>query len=267
MLCNETDVDCLRSRDFHDIILVDVVPEYIHRYPDGLRTWDFLPWMPVIDGTLLPGDPLVQMQSGQIHQVPVAMGTVRNETAGFVDFLQPFMGALEYEFFMAWIFNHVNDTQQVLDMYPALGSDSVASLRALSLDALFDCPSRAGAKAIVAASGNPMYVYHFLHVPSWSSGGSPQCTNDSVCHSAELPFVFRSAGFLNVSLTSAEDGLSTEMLDAWTTFAHTGAMPSPWPKFSPATPSVLLFDLPTSTTAADYNVENCAFWDSLGYIF
>ncbi len=31
------------------------LPEYIHSYPGGLHTWEFLIWGPVIDGSFFPG--------------------------------------------------------------------------------------------------------------------------------------------------------------------------------------------------------------------
>jgi hypothetical protein len=55
LLCQVTDTACLRSRSVDWIMKVQLLPEYIHSYPGGLHTWEFLVWGPVIDGSFFPG--------------------------------------------------------------------------------------------------------------------------------------------------------------------------------------------------------------------
>jgi carboxylesterase type B len=51
-----------------------------------------LPWVPTIDGALVPGNPVATFGRGDIYQVPVMLGCVKNETLSFAWNLQVGLG-------------------------------------------------------------------------------------------------------------------------------------------------------------------------------
>ena len=92
-----------------------------------------------------------------------------------------------------------------------------------------------------------------------------------VCHSAEIPFVFHSDGFVSDgSMTSAELDLSWSFVDYWVNAANgafsSGSWGPAWPLYSASGDESLVFNLPDVHTMEGYHSSRCDFWDSLGYV-
>lgn len=145
----------------------------------------------------------------------------------------------------------------------------------VTTDALFHCAIRHGALALgrQPSRRSPTWVYHFDHVISFGDRvwlpGFAECV-DKVCHSAELPYLFRantSLAFINASFTPAEERLASTIQSMWGRFAKTGSPATGgWPAFDAANESMMRFTA-TPASSADEAAwrPKCAFWDKLGY--
>lgn len=265
--CDVSDVACLRSVPWQDIVteqgkcITITIP---------LMSSDFFLFYPVIDGDLIPGQPVELLKQGAFDKglSSSVWGTCRNETLRFLPDI--FVPADFYKLLVDLIF--FAHAPSVLRQYPAIeGGDNLNQLAILSTDWLFVCASRAGTRAL-ANSGIPSYLYQFLHHPSDDpiNGDNPTCTY-GVCHSAEIPFVFHSDSFVdNGSMTEAELELSWSFVDYWINAAKggfgSGSWGPAWPLYSESSDESLVFDVPKIHTMEGYHSSRCDFWDSLGYV-
>jgi len=237
---------------------------------------DILPWIPTIDGVIIPDQPLNLFKTGAYNKVPTIIGNVANETASFL------YGAgakvptnlAEYEIFLKVGFT--NNSKAIFNIYPAYTDSAVrTAMTALSNDLVFTCPSRYIAQLI--SSSVPTFRYIFDHSPTYDPENSnyPDCWakpkgDGLVCHSSELPFVFHSETLLSDNMTPAEVQLSFEMLSYWTAFANStfSSLPSDmlaWPKYSTSSDDSIVFSTSGNYVANDWRAKYCNFWDDLGY--
>jgi len=278
LFCNVTDDACLRSRSWQDIVIMQLIPEYIHTY-HGLHTWEMLIWGPTIDGTFFPSDPWTLMSSGRFNRnAPILMGTVRNESYGFFDFIQPIIAKWDYEIFLPFMFG--SNATMVFDIYPASDATAFNAMVRLTTDEFFTCPARYMAVLATQWQQAPVYTYEFVHVPSIQppgrrprkaavpGAGSDPCVNGvAVCHSADLVFVFHTASFWDLQYTADENVLSLFMLKQWASFVANHRLSSPWVPYSAAGDASLLLDTPAVQPTTGYRTEFCDFWDQFGYQF
>ncbi|MBI3949174.1 MAG: carboxylesterase family protein [Acidobacteria bacterium] len=211
---------------------------------------------PNVDGYVLKGNLVEVMLAGQHNNVPVIIGTNKNEASIFIVGLRlnpeaAYRAAVERFF--------PNASQEVLARYPA---SEYASPRdafdALVTDLAFICPARA---ASIALSGHQRrtFVYHFTHVVD-----APVLRNLGAFHGLELSFVFNNFGIIQP--TPEEVNLAETMLAYWTNFARTGdpnagALPT-WPAYTLDGDMHLNLDAPISTGTA-LRKEYCEFWFDL----
>lgn len=234
-----------------------------------------LMWAPVIDGTVIPVQPLDQPITK-----PVLMGTNRNEGVLFASgervslFGVTDIPRIEYDGLLDLFFStetswHIRN----FGRYKPRSGDDTQALAHVLTDYLFTCPNRAamsGAKA-------PVFGYQFTHVPSfpvWPEIAVCAPAQKKVCHTFELPYVFGNPTPVTQQLTppddrftSAEATLSQRMAGYWIRFAetldpnHDGA--PEWPAFDPD--SLKLQILNTTIRQKIHLGGHCGFWDSVGY--
>jgi para-nitrobenzyl esterase len=220
-------------------------------------------WSPVIDGTELAKVPNDAFASGDAPQMPVLIGTNKDE------------GNL---FTYAWLlaFGHEITQQDVLDLLPILftapqiqaiqGQYAFSSYpsakewaNAMLTDGFFVCPTRQTARAL-AAHGNPTWLYQFSY-----PFNPPLYANIGVAHSFELPFVF-GTGLGGRNIGDDERPTSDAMIGYWTRFAATGdpnggGAPA-WPKYDMAGDQNIVLDAKIGT-ASGLKKTQCDFWDGL----
>ncbi|MBK7949682.1 MAG: carboxylesterase/lipase family protein [Deltaproteobacteria bacterium] len=185
-------------------------------------------WQPCIDGDLIPENPLAAIDRGDARDVPILIGTNRDE----------------YRLFTFFDRDHVNDAQlasrvrriahrgqqedaalaeRILNTYgPPTGTrDPGASERWIALqgDRIFHFPATRLADA--QSVHQPMtHAYLFEWTLPLVGGGL------GACHGLDLPFVFGAtrSGLLRVGLVAnrAAARLADVMQDAWVAFARTG---------------------------------------------
>ena len=262
--CQPTDLACLRATPWQDVVAVQedkslVIPGLLSGF-GGL-----LLWTPVVDGTVITAEPIAAAAANGLGK-PTLLGTNLNEGTVFVyaalEILkQPTLTPQEYTTLVTGLFGGTT-AAEVLALYPP-ATDSAPVASQLATDYIFFCASR----AIAEAGDQQTYAYQFEQVSSFNLFPAvPQCL-DQVCHGAELPYVFNTAGNVGVVFTPDEQALAEQIVRYWGSFSRPEHDPSPigapvaWPPFPGE--HYLLLNTPISTAVDP--PHNCDFWDTVGY--
>jgi len=236
----------------------------------------FLPWTPTAGSDEVPVQPINAWVSGDMHDIPIIMGTVANEAQGFVyaAFGKP-LSALEYSVIGELAFGHMDLVNQQYPLNTTGDNRPVAS--ASVTDALFICATRNASLAGPAARASPVYTYRFDHVMSFSPAAwgpnEAYCFNE-VCHGEELAFVFGNQDpALGVSFTADEVALSESIQTYWSNFAKSGNPNLPvvpavaWPQFESSSESMMSMVTPAFDVVEHLDTTKCQLWDLIGYNF
>ena len=164
---------------------------------------------PVYDGRLIPGRPEKLLAQGKQTQIPVIIGTNRDEATLFTD-------DLSLKTYKNWISKHFKGhEEEIYKEFPVRNGNDFLSIANRFLTALwFTEPARFLARSMTAG-GAPVYRYQFTHAPRnfWMEG-------IGVYHGVEIPFVFGNIDKDDPSAT--EKRLSEAMMDYWVRFAAQG---------------------------------------------
>ncbi|HZP38366.1 MAG TPA: carboxylesterase/lipase family protein [Methylomirabilota bacterium] len=235
-----------------------------------------LPFQPVIDGEVLPVDPLAAITAGAARDVPLLIGTNRDEAKLFAP-LDPEAGTLDEARLVARCEEAITAGHPELS---GMGRKAVAVYRAaraargepvdpaelwfaIETDRTMRHPAMSLATA-QAAHQPRTFAYLF----TWSSpvlGGML-----GSCHALDLPFVF---GTLEhrlmrplVGRGPAASALAARMQDAWAAFARTGRPSHPgleeWPAYERTRRRTMILDAQCRVENAPREPER-AFWESL----
>lgn len=222
-----------------------------------------LPFLPVVDGVLLPDDPLTAVANGAADGVDLLIGTNRDELTLF-GLGNPALMALDEDGVVRWVENAVPDLAavEVVDAYRSAREARHESVEANALwvaigtDVVFRWPSLQLAAAH-GARGSRSFVYLF----DWESPAFGGILGS--CHALELPFVFGAVHLPVVQVFSgagpAVETLSTQMQRAWLSFASTGD-PShdgigAWRPWAPLDRATMIFGPHTRLESAPRNEE------------
>jgi len=261
--CGPDDLACMRAQPAEVVLdaqmQMDIaLPALIH----GIR--DFLAWSPVVDGDVVVQQPIRAIEDGKLTK-PVILGTNRNEGLLFVEVVKSALGwkkvsDLDYHIAVDFFFRDSALRKKIYAHYPPNGRDNTETISGLFTDYLFACAN------FYAAGKGPRDTrsYVFDHVPSHNSWpGYPAC-GENVCHTAELAFVFHSAGNMGWKFTPEEERLSGLMVAYWTGFAKDLDPGGAWPEYNPDSLS-LLFATPVENIDTGTPPRSCAFWKDIGY--
>lgn len=226
---------------------------------------------PVTGTTILPKDPMVAFADGDAAQVPLLIGSNRDEFTLFVA-LQHLRGVqllpADYPRELAETFGPNADAvarQYPLDRY---GGSAPLAYSATVTDADFACVDARIASDL--ARHAPVYAYGFndprpptpdpLRTLPFPIGAS---------HSLELRYLFDVGGA--PPFTPAQQVLSDQMIDYWAAFIRTGApngdgLPE-WPEAGDGTTAGNRLSLKPDdiTVVNDFDrIHQCQFWAGLG---
>jgi para-nitrobenzyl esterase len=237
------------------------------------RPSDWLGFFPVLDPDTVPKQPREVFANGGGARVPLVIGTNRDEWNLF-ELPSPADAKPQAdpasELVAAGFPAAARDRiDRVFDVYRRsrkeknLPHHDRALFRALLGDLKFRIPSVRFAEMHVARR-LPAYAYFFTY-PSPAVRGAL-----GSCHALELPFVF---GTLDAPLQEhfagtgkAVQNLSAAMMQAWSTFAATGAPHDDatdcWPRFDVESRATRVFDVPSRIEQAPYDDERAA-WDGI----
>lgn len=216
---------------------------------------------PVTGTTTLPADPVTEISEGHAAQVPVLIGTNRDEFTLFVALQYLRQGRqfnpAEYPRLLAEAFGA--DAHAVQHRYPVERYGSVAlAYAAAATDGLFACVADRMAHDLARFA--PVYAYEFND----RAAPAPQPLRTvpfpvGASHSLELRYLFDVGAA--PPLNPAQQRLSGQMIDYWSQFVRTGA--PGWPVLGePGKRMSLQPD--NSQVLVDFEDRHqCAFWSGL----
>jgi para-nitrobenzyl esterase len=189
-------------------------------------------WAPIVDGKVLVHSIAETFQSGKENKVDLLTGWNEDEGTVMTGNYKPGV----YKAGLAETYGKRMDS--VAKFYPI--EDSLSPLR-LSRDQTFGVQNFLWAEAAGAKGGN-VYLYRFARkVPA---------TGDFVkygaFHTAEVPYVFQTLGFMNRPFEEVDRSLSRTMSAYWVNFVKTGDPNAKgltvWPLYRPGNRRLVVFD-------------------------
>lgn len=211
-------------------------------------------WGPVVDGVVLPLNPLDALHTGVGAAVPLMIGSNSEET----NLAMPLITTeAEYRAAVTSLVG-ATLTNQVLQLYPVTtyGTPRKALVQ-VTTDAFFGCQVRMASRAAVIGRPTvPAYRYLFSRAPVAIRGAF---------HGVELPYVFQRISALTSTPSVDDLAVESAVLGYWTRFAATGdpngAGALSWPQVSSVEPLQQL-DVAAATRSGWRNAE-CDFWDGV----
>ncbi len=199
-------------------------------------------WGPVVDGHSLPAHPFDPVGPALSADVPLLIGTNKDEFALFL-----MMGGMQLDGLnegglqksiqgligdgasdLLEVYRRVYPKDSVLDIYTTLMSDHMIRIQSIQM-----------AEHKAAQQSAPAFMYLF----TWETpvfGGRLKS-----CHALEIPFVFDN---LSYAATFTGDGVDRQpiadaMSETWLTFARSGSPGGPdWSSYTPQDRSTMIFD-------------------------
>lgn len=215
-----------------------------------------LPFCPVVEGSVLPARPFEAVQRGASADVPVLIGTNRDETTlwGYADIDEERLRKL---------ITRLGGDEEMIAAYRAPRPDASATdvLTAVTTDHMFRIPAIRLAEAR-ATHGARTWMYLF----AWESrafGGRLKAT-----HALEIPFAFNNLDRPGVDVFLGEGPTPQHVADAmhaaWTSFIRTGdpncgALPD-WPAYDTKRRATMVFDN-VSQVVDDPSSAERRLWD------
>jgi para-nitrobenzyl esterase len=226
---------------------------------------------PVVDGDTLPDKPLSVIRDGGVSDIPLMIGTARDEQKLYVMADRPEISRDELERQVAQSLPRgaADRASEVVDVYLAsriergLGHSFNDIADAVATASRFRMPALRMAEAQQAHQA-ATFVYQF----DWESPARRGTLG--ACHGLEIAFVFGTIGRTGDDRMTGSgpdaDKLSEQMMDAWVSFARHGD-PShdgigPWPGYDTSERQTMVFGRDTGVQSAPFEEER-ALWESL----
>ncbi len=227
-----------------------------------------LPFLPVVDGTVLVTDPVAALAEGQAADVALMIGTNRDELTFFA-LGDPSLADLDEPGLEKWFARTLpgTDGAEVVDTYRRARAARGEPVTARELwvaggsDAVFRWPSLQ-----MAAAQRAHQPATFVYLFTWATPAFGGILG--ACHALELPFVF---GAIRHPLVARFAGagpeafaLSEQMQHAWLSFARCGDPSHPgigeWPAWAAPRRSTMVFGTECAAQAAPRD-EELAVWE------
>jgi para-nitrobenzyl esterase len=229
-----------------------------------------LPFQPVIDGDVLPRDPLAAVRDGEARGIPLLIGTNLDEARLFAP-LDPEAATLDEAELLVrcaeTIPGGADPARRAIAVYRAARASRGERVEpgdlwfAIETDRTMRHP--ATQLAALQAAHQPTYAYLFTW-PSPALGGL-----FGACHALELPFLF---GTLEHRLLRpftgkgpAAHALAGQIQDSWIAFARSGRPGHPgigdWPAYDAAHRRTMILDRSCRVETAPREAER-RFWES-----
>ncbi len=237
-----------------------------------------LGFAPVLDGAAIPEHPADAIAAGRVADVPIMIGTNRDEGTLFFIMFDPAFRAGDMEAMGKVVTKLTNRDLDATELRSRLeaalgehGDRAIDAYRnanpnatpmdllvAITSDQRMRIPSIQLAERKLAGGGAPVYMYLF----TWSDGGFM-----GAGHALELPFMFDNVGtFMVPESTPDRAQLASRMSDAWIAFARDGdpnhADIPKWSPYSTHERATMLFDT-ECRVVTDPQSDERRFWDSM----
>ncbi|KAM8882106.1 neuroligin-2a isoform 1-T1 [Synchiropus picturatus] len=227
-------VDCLRRKNFRELVDQDIQPARYH-----------IAFGPVVDGDVVPDDPEILMQQGEFLNYDMLIGVNQGEGLKFVDDSEDSDGisAAAFDYTISNFVDNLYGYPEGKDilretikfMYTDWADRDNGDMRRKTLLALFTdhqwvAPAVATAK-LHAEFQSPVYFYTFYHHcqtetrPEWADAA----------HGDEIPYVFGvpmigATDLFPCNFSKNDVMLSAVVMTYWTNFAKTGDPNLPVPQ-------------------------------------
>ncbi|XP_039455456.1 neuroligin-2-like [Oreochromis aureus] len=219
-------VDCLRRKNFRELVDQDIQPARYH-----------IAFGPVVDGDVVPDDPEILMQQGEFLNYDILIAVNQGEGLKFVDDSEDNDGisAAAFDYTISNFVDNLYGYPEGKDilretikfMYTDWADRDNGDMRRKTLLALFTdhqwvAPAVATAK-LHAEFQSPVYFYTFYHLcqtetrPEWADAA----------HGDEIPYVFGvpmigATDLFPCNFSKNDVMLSAVVMTYWTNFAKTG---------------------------------------------
>ena len=230
--------------------------------------------LPVVDGVVLPQQPLRAFQTGQFNHVPVIIGNTHDEGTFFAFPADTVPGGLTAAGYTVQVQSlYESNAPAVLNEYPASAYASpIQALAAIYTDADVACPTAEKREAL--SHYVQVFGYEFSE-PNPAQGPLlgpplPGLTYGDY-HTSDLPYVFGVSAPSGVRVAGKDLSLSQEIIKYWTSLARTGNPNIPhnqqpyWFDFHMLNGTLLslqdqISQLPESQFGA---YHHCRFWNGI----
>ncbi len=214
---------------------------------------------PTADGHVLPGTVDALAAAAAARQVPLLLGTTRDEMALFAAF-DPSHATLDAAALDTVAHRTFGEgTPRAIEAYRSVrpGAAPPELATAIATDSAFRIPALRLAEAR-AATGAPTWQYWF----TWATPAFGGVLG--ACHGIEIPFVFHNLAKPGVELflgTGADRApLADAVADTWLAFARSGSCP--WPTYETSRRDVLRIDVERELVGDPEGVTR-AVWDGV----
>lgn len=268
--CRFGDLTCLGNKTADE---VSYAQKDIRNLPTSIKLLEFFePWGPVVDGDIVPFQPLLSIENKKFVNMPILIGTVTEETRIYVySAWNKTLNTGEYA--AALLALYPSHALASLARYPpSAASDQRDTLVQSMTDFVFTCCTRNYTRNILKFPDSKVFRYEYNHAFSFDGWGPFTMCDHHVCHGSEIPFMFQSTSAGNYTITHDELNLSNSLIHYWSNFVKNGdpnkgyPMNLTWPNYSEDSGwQYLLFQTPNNILSSKYRPEFCDFWDSVGY--
>jgi para-nitrobenzyl esterase len=217
---------------------------------------NLVPFLPVIDGELLPARPIDAIAAGAGANIDVLVGSNADE---FRLYLVPAgtINAVNEERLRRAVSAYGLPVTETLATYRATRKDATPGdlLAAIITDWYFRLPAIRLAEAHAEPGAGATYMYEFAWQPPTFDGRL------GACHALELPFVFDNLdkeGFEGLAGTNPPQQVADVMHAAWVAFATSGK--PGWPQYDLKRRTTMRFDT-TSQLVEDPRPAERVLWE------
>jgi para-nitrobenzyl esterase len=214
---------------------------------------------PMVDGEIIAAQPLDAVGSGVAANVPLIIGSTRNEYSMFLRFATMAIDAPEDEAAVTYLRATFGETiDAVIDRYRGSRPDASPYdvFEAVATDGNVRIPSIRLAEAKLNVSPE-VYMFRF----DWPSPVDPKL---KAAHGMDIPFLFDTADTATVTGSGPERAaLADDVCGAFVNFARYGRPTLPngldWPRYTTANRDTMCFDTP-SHVVSDPNGNDRRAW-------
>ncbi len=232
--------------------IIDAQKRFLNRVRTEKLGIIALPFQPVVDGKVIPENPLKAVREGASGDIPLIVGTTLDEyqffmppndsldnlsTSGLCELISSFVPG-EMAAGMVEIYREARQARGVStankDIFSAIQTDHVFRIPAIRLSE--------------AKQGKPQPAFHYLFTwPSPVNGGRL-----GACHAIDVGFTWGTHEAVFSGTGAAADALSRNVQDGWLALARSGKpdgeAPGEWPSYGEKRETMIL--------GADCHIEN-----------
>ena len=257
--CTDQSAKCLRSLSVEQVLNNQAgIVSYVADFPS-------------VDGTIITRTAYESFSKGLFNRVPILTGLVQDEQAFFMPELRTKKPLTADEFDHYAKSFGAEHAQKLMNKYPLANYPSPSLAEIAMAQGFKACTARLLNRAWTKYV--PVYAYEFRDrtAPSYFPEFSYPMR---AYHTSELQFLFplfRGGQGTAHPLSPAQEKLSDQMVDYWTTFARSGTpersgarTPPPWARYSEEKDNFQSLELPEPRAADGYGkTYDCALWDTI----